>query len=140
MRKIILAILPVLLILGSVLSAEKKQLFNSWQELFPDQVERIYIIMKDRTFFEHTDHYENKINVNIGLLEEDLKRIKGKNYSIKDIAVVIHNHLKGCRFSPDDRKQYRRLKRYGFNGFFLLYCHSTKGVYDIEENKKGRGK
>ena len=93
--------------------------------------------MKDGTFFKRTDHYENKVTVDIGLLEEDLKKIKGKNYSIKDIAVVIHNHLKGCRFSPEDRKQYRRLKRYGFNGFFLLYCHRTKEVYDIGDNKKG---
>lgn len=134
--RIVILGLIYLLLLGSVFPAEKKKQFNSWQELFPDQIERIYIIMKDRTFFEHTDYYENKINVNIGLLEEDLKKIKGKNYSIKDIAVVIHNHLKGYKFSPEDRKQYRRLKRYSFNGFFLLYCHSSNKVYDIEDEKK----
>jgi len=127
-----------LLMLGPAFSAGKEAWVNSWQELFPDQVEKIYIIMKDWTFFEHTDHYENKVNVNIGLLEEDLKKIKGKNYSIKNIAVVIHNHLKGCRFSPEDRKQYERLKRYGFNGFFLLYCHSSNKVINIEDEKKSK--
>ena len=121
---------------SSAFSTEKESDFNPWQKVFPDQVERIYIIMKDGTFFKRTDHYENKVNVDIGLLEEDLKRIKGKNYSIKDIAVIIHNHLKGCRFSYEDRKQYRRLKRYGFNGFFLLYCHSSNEVINIEDKTK----
>lgn len=125
-----------LLLLGSILPAGKEKFYSSWQELFPDQVERIYIIMEDRTFFQRTDHYENKIYVDIGLLDEDLRKIKGKKYSIKSIAIVIHNHLQGCRFSPDDRKQYKRLKRYGFNGLFLLYCHSTNKVYDIEDKKK----
>ena len=134
-KSVFLAILPILLV-GCVFSAEKKRQINPWQELFPDQVERIYIIMEDRTFFQRTDHYENKIYVDIGLLDEDLRKIKGKKYSIKSIAIIIHNHLKGCRFSPDDRKQYRRLKRYGFKGFFLLYCHSTNKVYDIEDKKK----
>ena len=51
-------------------------------------------------------------------------------YKIEDIAVIIHNHLKGCKFSPTDKRLHWRLKKYGFRGRFLLYSHTTNKTYD----------
>jgi len=126
-----------LFMLGSVLSAEKKrQIKISWQEFFPDHLERVYLIMKDGTIFPYTSHYDGKVYISIGWFEEALRKYKNKNYSIKDIAVVIHNHQKNKNFGQEDYKQYGMLKRYGFDGQFLLYCHRTKEVYDIEGKSK----
>ena len=126
--------LACLLMLGSVLPGEEKDPINDyWQRLFSKAGETVYIIMKDYTIFPHTNHYENIIYMSIGRLEKALKK---KGYKIKDIAVIIHNHLKDSRFSDLDRKQYRRLKKYGFNGLFLFYSNLTNKTYNIEEKSK----
>ena len=123
-----------LLLLGSVLPAEEIDLLNDyWQKLFTEPFETAYIYMKDYTFFPYTSHYEDLIYMEIGRLEEALQK---KGYEIKDIAVIIHNHLKDCTFSAEDHKQYRRFKKYGFRGLFLLYSNITNKVYDIEDKKK----
>lgn len=123
-----------LLLLGSVLPAEEIDLLNDyWQKLFTEPFETAYIYMKDCTFFPYTSHYEDLIYMEIGRLEEALQK---KDYEIKDIAVIIHNHLKDCTFSAEDHKQYRRFKKYGFRGLFLLYSNITNKVYDIEDKKK----
>ena len=134
--KILILGLIYLLMLGSILSAEEKDDFNPWQSLFTEPIETIYIIMKDDKVFKQSNQDEVKVYMDSGRLEEALKNFKGKNYGIKDIAVIIHNHLKIRSFSDEDRKQYRSLKKYGFNGYFLVYCHISNEVYDIEDKNK----
>lgn len=128
-----------LLMMGCILSTEEKIQINFWQKLFTEPFETVYIIMKDGMPIKHTNHYRGKVYMSMGMLEETLKA-KDKNYGIKDIAIVIHNHLKDCVFSSRDREQYRSLKKYGFNGLFLLYCHRTNETYCLNEGdeKKGR--
>jgi len=128
-KRILILGLMYLLILGSVLSAEERDPINDyWQKLFPPPVEKVCIIMKDYMIFPHTSHYEDVIYMEIGRLEKALKK---KGYKMGDIAVVIHNHLDDSRFSNLDYKQYRRLKRYGFNGLFLLYSNLTDKTYNL---------
>ena len=135
--KILTLGLICLLMMGCALSFEKKRQINiSWKEFFPDHLERVYIIMKDGKIFEHASQDEARILMSIGMLEKRLKKFKGKNYSIKEIRVVIHNHRRNKSFTREDYKQYWMLKKYGFDGQFLMYCHRTKEVYDIENKKK----
>jgi len=126
-----------LLLLGPILPAEKKGDFNRWQSLFTEPFETLYIIMEDRVTFKYSNQNEIEVRMTLGKLEKQL-RTSERSYKIKDIAVIIHNHLKGCTFSPADRRLYWRLKRkkYGFRGLFLLYSHTTNKVYDIEDKKK----
>lgn len=126
------------LMVGSIFPVEKKKKTNPWQELFTEPIEKVYIIMKDKKGFEYTSHDEIKVHMSIGRLEKTLKKVKNKNYSIKDIAIIIHNHLKYCHFSDEDHKQYMRLKQYGFNGLFLLYCQRTNKTCCLEDKKKIR--
>ena len=133
MRARILA-LGLILSLSPLFSTEKASVINySWQDLFPDHLERVYIIMKDGVIFPYTSHYGSKVYISIGWFEEALRRYKNKNYSIKDIAVVFHNHRKNKNFGHEDWRQYGMLKSFGFDGRFLMYCHRTKEVYNIED-------
>jgi len=132
--KILILGLIYLLMQGSVLSAEKKDSTNSWQKLFTEPVEIVYIIMKDKTGFKDTNYDENLIYMKIERLEERLKNSKGA-YKIKDIAVVIHNHRKKKYFTPKDIRQYEILKKHGFSGLFLLYCHRTNKTYSLENKE-----
>jgi len=102
---------------------------NPWQELFTEPVEKIHVIMKDKVVFRFTSQYENMVHLNAPGIKKELKKY---NYKIKDIEIVIHNHFTDCKFSTADHRQYRVLKRHGFNGHFLLYCHRTNKTYDIE--------
>ena len=122
-----------LLLLGPALPAEKEAEINPWQNLFTEPFETVYMIMKDKRVFRLTDHNDIRISMDTGRLEKELKK---KGYEIKDIAVVIHNHLKVCRFSSDDHQRYSRFKKYGFDGLFLVYCHTSNKTYDIEDKKK----
>lgn len=127
----------IFLIVTLQLSAEEKRKINSWQELFTEPCEIIYFIMKDSQPFRVSSGGVTNTHVPI---EELSKRLKNEEegYEIKDIAIVIHNHHTGRRFSPADWTFYRDLKHRGFNGRFLMYCHKTKEVYNIEDgNKEG---
>lgn len=125
-------VLGLILLLIPLSGTEKADVINySWQELFTEPCEIAYIIMEDWTTFTYTSQLENEIYITIGKLGRQL-RTSERNYKIKDIAIIIHNHLKDCKFSPTDYKQYRRFKKYGFKGHFLLYSHTTNKTYDIE--------
>jgi len=124
-----------LLMLSCTLTAkvEKRQINISWKELFPDHLERVYIFMKDGTIFRHSSQYESMIAMNIDMLEKELKE---KNLNIKQIGVIVHNHRISKNFSRSDYRQYWTLKGYGFKGQFLMYCHRTKEIYDIEDKNR----
>ena len=135
--KILILVLIYSLMMSFVFPAEKRYIIEySWKELFSEPFETIYIIMEDGKLFKQSNQDEIKVNMDSGRLEEGLKNLKSKNYSIKDIAVFVHNHFKVCRFSDDDYKIYRQLKNHGFKGLFLVYCHRSKKIYDIEDKKK----
>ena len=127
MRKIILVLYVAFLI--PLFAAPD---INFWQKLFTEPVERMYIVMKNRIIFRLTSNDEKSINMNFGIMEKELKKRK---YKIDDIEIVIHSHFANCKFSDSDYRQYRALKKGGFNGRFLLYCHRTNKTYDIEKRK-----
>ncbi|MBA7535161.1 hypothetical protein ES705_27414 [subsurface metagenome] len=133
--KILTLGLVFLLMLGSLFPAEKKKEINPWQSLFTEPFESVYFIMKDGTRFRKTNNYEELVYVDIDNLEKELKTSE-KNYSIKEIKIVIHNHRWKNHFTRSDYRQYWTLKSYGFDGLFLMYCHRTKKVYNIEEKEK----
>lgn len=107
-----------------------------WGGQFKDLVETVYIVMKDGDNFKISSQEGRKVNLDVGRLDEYLKGIKGKEYSVKDIDIVIHNHLKRPKFSPSDKKQYRRFKDFGFTGKFLMYSHLRKRTYEYKLDEK----
>jgi len=126
--------ITTLLLICSMLlvSAEKEAKVNPWQSLFTEPIETLYIIMEDRVAFKYSNQNEIEVRMTLGKLEKQLRTSK-RNYKIENIVVIIHNHLKGCTFSPTDHKLHWRLKKYGFRGRFLLYSHTTNKTYDIED-------
>lgn len=127
-------ILGLICFLTPLLGSEN---FNFFAPLFTEPIERVYFIMKDGTLFKHTDCYENLIYMRIGELETGLNTSE-KSYKIEDIAIVIHNHRINKHFTPEDICQYEDLKRYGFNGLFMIYCHMTNETYCLEEKEKSK--
>ena len=122
-----------MIFLLTLLSASEN-INNFWQGLFTEPVESVYFIMKDKMVFKDTNYFETTIYVKIEKLEERLKTPE-RNYKIGDMAIVIHNHRKKKYFTSEDRRQYEVLKKHGFSGLFLLYCHRTNKIYCMKENE-----
>lgn len=129
-NKIFILALIYLLPMGLPFPGEKRDPINFWQKLFTEPVETIYFIMKDGAPFRYSNQDENFIYMRAEDLEKALKTPE-KTYRIKDIAVVIHNHFINDEFSDGDRKQYRDLKKRGFDDLFLMYCHRTNKTYSL---------
>lgn len=122
--------------LSFALPAEKEDaIIDYWKKLFIEPVETIYFIMKDGIGFRHSNQYEKLIYVDIKELKKRLKT-PARIYEIKDIAIIIHNHRIEKKFSDNDKRFHGDLKKYGFDGLFLIYCHRTNETYDIENKKK----
>jgi len=127
-----IVILGLILLLMPLFGTEKEDIINhNWHELFTEPCEIVYFIMKDSTPFRCSSGREKSIHVPIDELEKRLKNEK-EAYEIKDITIIIHNHRTKRKFLEADWKFYRDIKRRGFNGRFLLYCHRTNKTYDIE--------
>lgn len=115
---------------------EKERERKYWGGQFKDLVERVYIVMKDGASFNISSQEGKKVSLNVGVLDEYLRKIKGKEYSVKEIDTIIHNHLTRPKFTSSDKKQYRRFKDFGFTGKFLMYSHLREQVYEYEPKKK----
>ena len=113
---------------------EKRRKF--WGSQFKDLIERVYIVMKDGVAFPIDSQDEKRITLDIGMLDEQLRGIKDKKYSIKEIDTIIHNHFRSPSFTLSDKKQYRRLKQYGFTGKFKMHNHMRKEVYEYKPEAK----
>ena len=111
-----------------------------WGDLFTEPSEAAYVIMKDRTTFPYKSYLGNEVRLSIGELEKRLKGFEDKEWGIEDIAVVIHNHLTADKFSQNDYKLHRRLKKYGFKGNFLLYSNISKKTYEDEAKEEKKEK
>lgn len=129
MKMLSLVVIILLAVSCASIPREEKDQVKSWLDYFPDPVERIYVVLKDETVFKFTNYEERFIYLSAGILEDFLKK---KGHEIKDIVIIIHNHRFEQKFSPADWRFYGDLKRRNFKGRFLLYCHWTKKVYDIE--------
>ena len=57
--------------------------------------------------------------------------IKLMHRTLDDIRFIIHNHPTNPIWSNADIREYKKLKYYGFNGKFLLWCNGE--LFDIED-------
>ena len=109
-----------------------------WKGKFTDAVETIYVVMKDGQEFFVSGEHENKVRLSAEMIEKKLKQVEGKNYGMKDIDTIIHNHFRSPRFSSGDKKRYRRLKRFGFTGKFLMYSHLREQIYEYKPKERNK--
>ena len=116
---------------------EREQHITSldWGRLFKEPIETLYILTKDGQAFKVSSQDEEEVFLTLGTLEKQL-RTSERDYKIGDIAVIIHNHLKGGGISPTDKKLHFRLKKYGFKGNFLFYSHIANKTVEYKPKEK----
>lgn len=105
---------------------------NLFRLLFKEPVEICYIMLKNGTIFKITQYFENKVYINI---EQMRKELKEYDCDIKDIVIIIHNHLDLSRISEQDKKIYRYLRQEGFKGVFAIFLQGADTVLIYEEKE-----
>jgi len=102
---------------------------NLWAQVFDKEpVEKLLVLFKDGRYFLFTNYDPNGVEFPESWLFCDQGKKPG------EIVLVIHNHPNLGRFSAKDIALYRRLRREGFSGEFLLYL-PTGTVLEHAETK-----
>lgn len=96
---------------------------NMFSKMFTEPFEIGYIIMFDGTIYRFTNQL-NKMVI-FPNLDEFLKS-EGKE--IKDIAIVVHNHLYPGSPSQQDTWLFQKLISLGFRGSFVIYLPFSNTV------------
>lgn len=101
--------------------------------MFTEPIEILYLITHDCVMFRATTNDENKVSFYADELKYELKT---HGYKIKDLMMVIHNHLQLSRISTRDRKFYRWLRDNGFCGIFAIYLQGTNVMLKYKYKEK----
>jgi len=131
MRKIILLrILGCILFLSLMLYPSNPTAYyaegNVFHGLFTEPVEVSYVIFWDGYMLKFTSFEDNRVGLGYGRFKE---LVEAKGRKIEDIAIKIHNHIRGFNFSDGDHK-FRRTMRYdGFEGSYCLKPPTGKIKY-----------
>jgi len=101
---------------------------NLFDGEFKSTVESLYVICFDAYFYTLSTHEENRINISAYYLKTFLEE---RGRTLKDVAIMMHNHFGMPMLSNPDRIFLLRLRNYGFCGSFGIYITSTgKIVYE----------
>lgn len=124
MKKILL--IPIILLASSLgFSGLKTSYFGpkpEYQKLFINQTKEVmYFIMSNGLVVTVTSERKEAINQSLKI-------------RVKDIKVVIHNHLAIRKFSNSDKEFYLHLLEKGFKGKFLLYVKPR--IYELRRTGK----
>ena len=101
---------------------------NVWAGAFTEPFESAYFLFKDGTLIRFTNHLESMI------FFPDLEEFfETYGLEIKDLLIVVHNHLTPNRFSSADIGTYHYLKKRGFVGHFGIYYPFSKKIIFYNE-------
>ncbi len=97
---------------------------------FTAPIEIVYCLMSDGVLHQFTNNSPLYVNINGWILYDYMRSI---DKDIKNCVVVIHNHVFVGYFSTGDKAVLRSLKRYGFQGRFLLYIVMFDKYYELKD-------
>ena len=98
---------------------------NLFDGQFTTTVETLYIICFDGYTYGLSTHDANKIDISAFYLKTFLEE---RGYTLKDVAIMMHNHFAMPMFSGPDRTFLLRARNYGFRGSFGVYVTATGRV------------
>lgn len=134
--KILILVLGIFVLVVSAketISQKERDIFAS---IFDGATyETVIIYCHDATMFVYTEEAEGSVFLKLSWLRRKLKTYKK---TMRDIHIIIHNHLPHrplCRhFSPADRRMLQLLRNKGFRGLYALWVDGD--ITQIKEVKK----
>lgn len=106
-----------------------KDNIQAWNEVFNEPIEICYMTMFDGVQFLVTTQNAEKVQQTYSEIKLGLKY---EEYSIKDIAIVIHSHFAQPYFSLSDKQTYRYFLADGFTGSFLLFVTGSQRLFELK--------
>lgn len=118
---------PSLLSANQIIPTTQDHIVTMSRELYPfvEPIEICYVITVTGRVIRITSQLPHKIWF-IPSFEDVIKEY---DIELKDIFIIIHNHLKPGTFSEQDIRLYRNLRRNGFKGAYLLYTPGGKVLW-----------
>ena len=103
---------------------------NIFEQFFTEPFESMVLLAQDGTFYTMTTQHDLVIAIQPAQVYEFLLK---ENLEVKDLVIIIHNHLSPAGFSPGDDYFYRYFVKRGFQGAFCIYYPATRHVLVKEE-------
>ena len=101
---------------------------NIFDGRFNNPVETLYVICFNGHYYSLSTQEANQISISPFFLKTFLEE---RGYTLKDVAILMHNHFYMPMLSYPDRNSLLKLRNYGFRGSFGIYITSTDTVlYD----------
>lgn len=95
-----------------------------WGEIFNKPYEILVFIFDDfRTGIAFDTQEEHRVNIHPSFMIRELKK---RRKTLKDVAIIIHNHPTPARFSIGNNMVFRYLKSEGFDGYFMIFYPFNK--------------
>jgi hypothetical protein len=105
---------------------------DSFRPFFKEPHENVVIVMNDGRCLLLSEQNECAVRVGAGQLNDLFKEL---GYRMEDVEIIIHNHFRDMRFTPEDKRICHQLVRYGFQGKFLLYLQSCNKTIEYKYEK-----
>lgn len=133
---IALFLLPVVLHSPQTIYISEGNIFDS---AFTATVETLFVVCFDGQVYGLSTQEPNQVSVSPFYLKTFLEE---RGYTLKDVAIMMHNHFAMPVFSWQNGISLLKLRNYGFRGSFGIYITSTKKIaYDkpwLREVGKGK--
>jgi hypothetical protein len=105
---------------------------DSFKPFFKEPFETLVFVLNDGRCLLLSEKNECAVKVCASLLNDFIKEL---GYRMEDVEIVIHNHLRGSRFGPQDKRFCWQLSQYGFQGKFLVYSQSRNKTIEYRYEK-----
>ena len=133
---IALFLLPAILHSPKVLYVSEGNIFDG---SFTVPVETMFVVCFDGHVYGLSTQEPNQVSVSPFYLKTFLEE---RGHTLKDVAIMMHNHFARPVFSGADNNSLLKLRNYGFRGSFGIYITATKKItYDkpwLREVGEGR--
>lgn len=101
---------------------------NLFSKCFNEPIEKVVFVAKNGNSYAFTNHMEERV---VLPLDELVKTLGEDGLEIKDLMLIVHNHIGSRpRFSLADLKYHTYMREKGFNGWFLLWSSPRGKITD----------
>ena len=138
MKKVAILALLILVPVASFAQSKRVKVYNhqpKFEEIFREPFESLAIYTENGKTITITSYSKDRVK---GMLEEIENYLDHVGSDLTSIKVIVHNHLTPAKWSFQDKRFYRELKREGFKGQFVLYFPWNKSKVPLEKSAESR--
>lgn len=104
-----------------------KKEYSDWQG---NRIEKLVFLCRDGQVVRFAGNSTNRVSVR---LADIIKALARTGNTLASVSAVVHNHKWPDDFSEEDRSLLRALRKYGFQGRFLVYYPERRIIKELTD-------